>query len=105
MTAAITHMEIAAITKEVAKAFDYQSLAPDVAVQARAVVTRIRRRGANIQTAIFEIGQDLLWAKEALACHRPGNLPRSRFGLVCGPDGLLQQPSQSTLSAESSGTV
>lgn len=66
MTAAITPIENAPISK--VAAFDYAEagLADDVVVQAKAAVTRIRKRGANIQTAILEIGQDLLWAKEAL---------------------------------------
>ena len=72
----------ARIATPVVEVFDYQSLRPEVAAEARAVAARVRASHQRTVIAILEMGRDLLAVKASLGHGRFGQWLEAEFGGV-----------------------
>ena len=66
---------------EFVSAFDYGSIDPTAAADAKAAASRIRSRITGIKTSIIDIGKDLLSVKETLAHGEFGAWLDAEFGM------------------------
>jgi len=70
------------IATPVVEVFDYHSLRPEVAAEARAVAARVRASHQRTVIAILEMGRDLLAVKASLGHGRFGQWLEAEFGGV-----------------------